>query len=161
MNTTKSHFNILAYDLVIEYSRADKSDASLKNKLSDVLKANGRFSSQIEKLESTLISDFKSGVDLNSPERLESLYICLDALTEAIKRSKAVVIIKKRVLKATIVETHSFEVDPIDWLKAFSECAGDHKEALLYLQSNFNAFLLSKDVDILHEQEVINETVER
>ena len=112
-------------------------------------------------LEARLISDFRSGVDLNSPEQLESLHICLDALTEAIRHSKAVVITKKRVVKATIVETHSFEVDPVEWIKALSECNGDHKETLLYLQSNINAFLIGKDMEIIQEHEVIRETVER
>lgn len=161
MSITKCKFNILAYDLVIEYSKDDKSDASFQTKLDDLLKAGGRFSSHVEKLEARLISDFRAGVDLNSPERLESLHICLDALTEAIRHSKAVVITKKRVVKATVVETDSFEVDPVEWIRALSECDGDHKEALLNLQSNLSAFLVSQDVEIIKEQEVIKETVER
>ena len=49
MSLTKDQFNVLAYDLVIEYSKDDKSDASLKTKLDDVLNAGGRFNSHIEK----------------------------------------------------------------------------------------------------------------
>lgn len=149
MKTVKTN----CFGITIAFAE-DNTAATIQSEMHDAaLSSEHPFNVSVDALESLILAQFCAGIDITTPEYLQSIETAYEAIStqhsHCADNDEGMIYIQKiRNIQAQVTESITYKARSEDWAEAMESSGDEEEQALLTLQNRLAVERLEYDAEV-------------